>query len=133
MRRLFLGLVFLVGLTGAVWAQSDEIEGVITSQIEAFKADDFVTAFTFASPSIQGLFGDPGTFGRMVRGGYPMVWRPAEVTYLDLREVEGDFFQKVRIVDGAGAVHFLMYQMVRVGADFRINGVQLLKNAGTSA
>lgn len=133
MRQIILAMAFVFGSMGVVLAQSDEIEGVISSQIEAFKADDFETAFTYASPSIQGLFGNAQNFERMVRGGYPMVWRPAEVSYLDMREAEGVYFQKVRIVDGSGSVHVLLYQMVRIGSQFRINGVQLLDAAGTSA
>lgn len=133
MQRVFLVLALIFGMSGAASAQSDEIESVITSQIEAFKADDFGTAFRFASPTIQRLFETPQNFGRMVRGGYPMVWRPSDVTYLELREVDGVYFQKLRIVDAKGAVHVLLYQMVQVGGAYRINGVQLLENAGTSA
>ena len=133
MRRWIIGLVFAGALAGQTSAQSIDIEGVITSQIEAFKVDDFATAFTFASPTIQGLFRNPAIFGQMVRGGYPMVWRPNEVRYLELREEGGVYFQKVEIVDSDGVSHLLVYQMVRVGSDFRINGVQLLESTGSSA
>ena len=54
---------------------------MISKQIEAFKADDFDTAFSFASPMIQRMFGSASTFGEMVQNGYPMVWRPAEVRF----------------------------------------------------
>ena len=56
MRGWILGLVLAVGLFGAADAQEQEIEGVISNQLEAFKADDFEQAFTFAAPNIQGIF-----------------------------------------------------------------------------
>jgi hypothetical protein len=53
------------------------IETTIQNQLNAFIADDFATAFTFASPNIKGIFGTPENFGAMVTQGYPMVHRPA--------------------------------------------------------
>ncbi len=126
MRRLFLILSLCLGMVSAAHAQETEIEANIGAQINAFKADDFVTAFTYASPNIQKLFRTPENFGAMVRNGYPMVWRPSEVRFLELREVAGLLWQKVMIVDGSGQVHLLDYQMIRQGSDWKINGVQLL-------
>lgn len=102
------------------------IEATIGAQIEAFLADDFATAFTFASPNIQGMFGNSDNFGRMVRQGYPMVWRPGDVQFLELRDEGGLLWQKVMIRDQAGGLHVLDYQMIRTGEGWRINGVYLL-------
>ncbi len=126
MRRLFLILSLCLGMVSVAHAQETEIEANIGAQINAFKADDFVTAFTYASLNIQKLFRTPENFGAMVRNGYPMVWRPSEVRFLELREVAGLLWQKVMIVDGSGQVHLLDYQMIRQGSDWKINGVQLL-------
>ncbi|WP_299649622.1 DUF4864 domain-containing protein [uncultured Tateyamaria sp.] len=133
MRKWMMGAVLAVGLAGAAMAQGTEIEGVIGSQIEAFKADDFEQAFTFAAPSIQGMFRTPENFGRMVTQGYPMVWRPADVTYLDLREEGGRYVQTVRIEDAEGAVHFLAYAMIETADGWKIGGVQLLDAPGVNA
>ena len=43
-------------------------------------------AFDYASPTIRGIFGSPDRFGAMVQQGYPMVYRPSEVRYLERRE-----------------------------------------------
>ena len=86
--RSFL-LVFILAVPVPAAAQEGDIRDVISSQIDAFLEDDFVTAFTFAHPSIRNMFRTPDNFGRMVRNGYPMVWRPAEVDYLDLRQENG--------------------------------------------
>ncbi len=133
MRRLLLALSLSAGLASGAFAQSAEIEANIAAQIQAFKADDFATAFTFASPNIQRLFGNPDNFGAMVRNGYPMVWRPSDVRFLELREVAGELWQKVMITDGDGAVHILDYQMIQQENGWKINGVQLLGRADPAA
>lgn len=109
------------------------IEATIDAQIDAFLKDDFARAFSFASPGIQGLFGNHQRFGQMVRNGYPMVWRPADVRYLKLREVEGALWQRVLIRDRAGRVHLLDYQMVRIDGNWRINGVHILREQDIGA
>ncbi|MCL6282962.1 DUF4864 domain-containing protein [Ruegeria sp. 2012CJ41-6] len=129
---LCLALALGLGLSLSARAQNNEIEANIRAQIDALKADDFVTAFSFASPSIQRMFGTPENFGAMVRSGYPMVWRPAEVRFLELREVSGQLWQKVMITDAAGHVHVLDYQMVEVENGWKINGVHLLDAPGSA-
>ena len=111
-----------------------DIVATIQSQIDAFLADDFATAFTFASPGIKGMFRTPERFGEMVRSGYPMVWRPAEVRYLELRDhPPGGKVQRVMIIDQAGALHLLDYLMIETGAGWQIAGVQILRGAALGA
>lgn len=126
-------LALLLALSPVAAQDRAGIEGTIRDQITAFLADDFATAFTFASPTIRGLFGTPENFGAMVRQGYPMVWRPAEVRMLDLREVGGRLWQRVMVTDAQGRTHLLDYQMVPAGDGWQINGVQLLRSAGVGA
>ncbi len=130
--RRFLALVAVMGWTGSASAETvltpePGIEATIGAQIDAFQSDDFATAFTFASPNIQGLFGTHERFGQMVQNGYPMVWRPGEVQYLELRDVNGALWQRVMIRDRLGGVHMLDYQMIQDDGVWRINGVQLLR------
>jgi hypothetical protein len=123
MRALAIALTLLAGA-----AQADEsaIQGVIDRQLDAFRADDFATAFTFAAPTIQGMFGTPGNFGRMVMQGYPMVWRPATVEYLGAEPSARGWSQDVLVTDAAGRLHKLRYMMVETDAGWKIAGVQLL-------
>ena len=102
------------------------ITGVIQNQIEAFQKDDFAEAFSYASPNIKRLFGSSERFGQMVRNGYPMVWRPSQVEYLELRDISGRLFQKVLIRDANGVYHTLDYQMIQTENGWQINGVQIL-------
>ncbi len=137
------GRLFLAALIGMIWfgtTSADEalppepgIETTITAQIDAFLVDDFAEAFTYASPNIQGMFGTSDRFGQMVRRGYPMVWRPADVQYLELRDVAGNLWQKVMIRDQQGGMHVLDYQMIRTAEGWKINGVQILQAPGVSA
>ncbi|MGL5011020.1 MAG: DUF4864 domain-containing protein [Paracoccaceae bacterium] len=131
------GHVFAVLLSLFCWpAFADEprnpdIEATISNQLNAFIADDFARAFTFASPNIKGIFGTPENFGAMVTQGYPMVHRPANVQMLELREVAGNLWQRVLITDAAGETHLLDYQMIETPDGWQINGVQLLPEVGT--
>lgn len=120
-------------LAAPVAAQEAEIEDVIENQIEAFQADDFAQAFTYASPQIRALFGTPDNFGQMVRQGYPMVYRPGAVEMLQLREVAGGLWQRVEITDQNGAVHLLDYQMIETPEGWQINAVQMLTTPGVGA
>lgn len=136
MRQLLLSLVLLclpVLSAQAQEARNPAIETVIQQQFDAFRAEDVGTAFSFASPNIKGMFGTPENFGRMVRNGYPMVWRPAEVQFLDLRRVAGNLWQRVMVTDQAGRTHLLDYQMIETDQGWQINGVQILPQAGVGA
>lgn len=131
--KVIAGVVLSCFMAFGAAAQEDEIRGTIGSQIEAFQADDFETAFTYATPRLQQLFATPQNFERMVTGGYPMVHRPAEVQYLDLREENGALIQTVEIMDAEGARHLLDYRMEPTEAGWRIGGVQILKAPDVAA
>jgi hypothetical protein len=139
MRRLgrvgLLAAALALAAAGPSRAQEADaaIRGVISSQIEAFKADDFDMAFTFASPAIKRLFGNPERFGQMVQSGYPMVWRPAEVRFSGLATREGRTIQSVVVTDRDGALHVLDYEMVEGPDGWRINGVTLRRPGGAGA
>lgn len=132
MRRVLLILTCIFGLNSPALAQGADIRATIDAQIEAFRADDFATAFTYASPAIRRLFGTSENFGGMVRNGYPMVWRPARIRYLELREIAGTLWQRVMITDAAGGVHILDYQMIELKNGWKINAVRLLDAPGAA-
>ena len=130
MGRMILAAVLAVGVWLPVAAQDGRgaaIESVVQGQIEAFLVDDFEAAFAFASPTIRRIFGSADNFGLMVRQGYPMVWRPADVRFLELRELGGRLFQDVMIRDRAGVFHVLEYEMVPSENSWQINGVRLVQ------
>ncbi|OAN71184.1 hypothetical protein A8B78_20340 [Jannaschia sp. EhC01] len=127
-------LSFLLSCAAALSASAQEmldpnpeIEAVIGSQFNAFRAEDVIDAWQYASPNIQGLFGDPQNFGRMVQQAYPMVWNPAEVDFIDLQTFGAIIVQRVEVVDQAGNLHYLGYAMIETEDGWRINGVQVLQ------
>lgn len=124
MKHFFAAILIWVMATGAVKA-NDDVRSVISSQIDAFLQDDFVSAFDFASPMIQGMFGTPERFGDMVRNGYPMVWRPADVEFLSVDERGGALIQNVMIKDASGKLFLLEYEMIETENGWLINGVRV--------
>lgn len=131
MSFIFVGLLALVSSAFLVLAQearpdNPEIQKVIGAQLDAFKVDDVTTAFTFAAPNIRQIFRTPENFGTMVQRGYPMVWKPGKVRFLELREISSALWQRVEIVDRKGHVHRLDYRMSRIEGRWRISAVQIL-------
>ena len=125
---LALGFAVIAPAGGAKAQSSDEvaaIEQTIKSQLAAIQIDDWAAAFSHASPMIQGIFGNPETFSRMVISGYPMVWRPksfqiGELTMSPQGPVQAIFFE-----DQEGRLFIADYLMQRVGDVWRINGVTI--------
>lgn len=130
--RYLLAIVFTL-LASVSLAQDREIQSVIRDQIEAFRADDFAGAFEHASPGIRQFFGSSQRFGQMVQQGYPMVWRPSDLTFLEQRNDGGLIWQRLLVRDAQGRGHVLDYQMVQTEKGWKINGVRLLPSAGPSA
>lgn len=127
-------LSFFVAIAATLSASAQEaldpnpaIEAVIGSQFNAFRAEDVTEAWQFASPNIQGLFGDPQNFGRMVEQAFPMVWTPGAVDFIDLQTFGAVIVQRVEVVDQAGNLHYLGYAMIETEDGWRINGVQILR------
>ncbi|MEQ8898498.1 MAG: DUF4864 domain-containing protein [Roseovarius sp.] len=126
MRHILAAILMTLALALPAKA-NEEIEKVISSQMAAFQADDFETAFTFASPMIKDIFGTPEKFGQMVQQGYPMVWRPSEVDFLSIERRGKDLWQNVMVRDAEGALYILEYQMVPGGTGWLINAVRVRK------
>ncbi|MEP2783808.1 MAG: DUF4864 domain-containing protein [Pseudoruegeria sp.] len=123
----------LLLLAVPVAAQESTTQETISNQIIAFQSGAIGEAFEFASPSIQGLFGSPENFGQMVQSGYPMVWEPGQVTFLEADDLGHMQTQIVMIKDQSGVLHFLEYQLVIVDGNWRINGVRFLPAPGAGA
>lgn len=105
--------------------QADAIENTIRSQITAMQADDWEQAFTFASPTIQGIFQSPFNFSEMVKRGYPMVWRPKDVRTGELVQTPRGLMQTMIFVDQQNRLYIADYLMQEIDGQWRINGVQI--------
>lgn len=121
---------FVVGSAQAEPTQQNrntDIENVIKQQIEAFQADDFKTAFEYATPGIQKRFGSPEKFAFTVIHRYPMVWRPSDVQYINVEQYRDHALQTVMITDYNKTLHILVYEMIPVDKTWRIGGVQIVR------
>jgi hypothetical protein len=112
-------------------ADRTAIVEIISRQLEAFQRDDGEQAFSYASPTIQGMFGSPANFMQMVRDGYAPVYRPRGVKFLDLTTIDSKLTQRVLLVgpDGAAVMALYFMQQQRDGS-WRINGCVLVKPPG---
>ncbi len=129
LKRLLLVCILLCTALGAAAQETDAgsaIGDVISRQLDAFNDRDVDRAFQFASPTIQGLFVNPGNFGTMVERGYPMVWTNSSARFLERRERGAAIFQLVQIEDANGAFHYLEYKMIHLDGGWRIDGVVIL-------
>lgn len=103
---------------------TDGIQGIIDQQMDAFIARDIPTAFGFASPGLQQMFQTPQNFGHMVEYGYETIWNNEDVRYLDLRQDQEHWVQRVMVSDGQGSVMVFDYFMIEADGVWRIDAVQ---------
>lgn len=116
---------------GVSAADAKAIRAVVEAQLDAFARDDAGKAFALAAPQIQSMFGEPDNFLRMVKSGYPVVYRPASVTFLKSLLIDGEMIQAVQMSDQAGVVWVATYRMQRQKNNlWRINGCVVEISAG---
>jgi len=102
------------------------IHATISRQLVAFQRDDAEAAFAIAAPFIQQKFRSPEIFMAMVRRGYPVIYQPASVEFLDLnRLTDGTHLQLVQMSDADGKIWIMEYLLsLDEQGNWRINGVQ---------
>ncbi len=111
-------------------ADKQAIRMVIEEQLGAFQRDDAQAAFAQASPNIQAIFQTPDRFMAMVRGGYPPVYRPRQVEFRDIVDIDGTPTQRVFIIGPDGAPVMAFYPMERqADGAWKIGGCTLIPAA----
>ena len=107
------------------------VRAVVQGQLAAFAADDAKRAFSYAAPSIREMFGTPDRFMAMVRAGYPVVYRPSEVVFLNPEWVQGQLVQGVHLTDASGALWIAVYRLERqADKSWRISGCDVQPSSG---
>lgn len=127
--RLLVAVLTVLACTPAATAgdNEDAFRSIITRQLEAFKREDGREAFSFASPTIQGMFGTSENFMAMVERGYPQVFSARAYEFLNSVEVDGKTYQRVRITGADGDSVVAHYEMVEIDGAWRINGCFLAR------
>ena len=129
MKRILLvaAAVLTLWFCPPAWAQADRNDPktaavTVVKQLEAFRKNDFDTAFTFASVMIHAQFDRP-SFETMVRRGYPEIAHStfASVVKTEL-ESDGVAYVTVKIRGSNGQNIEALYEMVWED-DWKINGV----------
>ena len=113
---------------------ADAVRQVIVGQLQAFADDDADSAFAAATPGVREAIGHPLRFLAMVRGAYPMVYRPAAVAFLKPEEDSGTVLQMVTITDGDDKSWIALFSLERQpDASWRISGCIVAENPWRSA
>ena len=129
----FIAIIFIFTSTILAANEQTDIQNTISNQLEAFASDDFTEAFTHASPGIKDIFGSVDNFSRMVKKGYPMVWRYNNFQFLKLEETPQGYSQIVRITDKKDELFLLKYFMKNISGIWKISGVTIIKASDFSA
>ena len=129
----FIAVIFIFISTISTADEQTDIQKTISNQLEAFASDDFTEAFTHASPGIKDIFGSVDNFSRMVKKGYPMVWRFNNFQFLKLEETPQGYSQIVRIIDKKDELFLLKYFMKNISGVWKISGVTIIQTSDFSA
>jgi len=92
-------------------ANAIAIAMVVQAQLDAFAADDASLAFSYAAPNIKAMFGTPAKFLQMVKSSYPVVYRPASVTFLEPESDGAAIIQPVAMTDTRGSEWVAVYRL----------------------
>ena len=144
MHKLISGFALALALMGLPFAPAAAAAGisatdaralqlVVRAQLDAFASDDAERAYSFATRSIQTMFGTPEQFLHMVRSTYPVVYRPASVAFLKPKPDAKVVVQPVHLTDGEGRLWLAVYQLERQkDKSWRIAGCMLVAQSGQS-
>ena len=126
--------VFFLSMATLLFAdEKADIQSTISDQLRAFASDNFIEAFTHASPGIKDIFGTVENFSNMVKKGYPMVWRYNNFEFLNIEETPQGYSQIVRITDQNDKLFLLKYFMKNVAGIWKISGVSIIEASDFSA
>ena len=126
-----LGLVPAAAAAAVSGAQTKQVQLVVRAQLAAFAGDDAPRAFSYATPSIQQMFGNPDQFMQMVRSTYPVVYRPASVRFLTPKADGKTIVQPVHMTDDQGGSWLAVYRVQQQkDKSWRIAGCVLVAESG---
>jgi len=95
-----LGASFRAAAAPLAEEEAAKVREVIVAQLSALAMDDAEKAFETATPEVRAAIGSSNRFLAMVRHAYPMVYRPASVSFHKPEQEEGTVLQLVEIKDG---------------------------------
>lgn len=110
-------------------AEAEKVRSVIVAQLEALAEDDADRAFQTATPAVREAIGSSGRFLAMVRGSYPMVYRPSSVSFHKPEGEQGSVMQLVEIKDGNDKSWIALFALeLQPDNTWRISGCVVAEN-----
>lgn len=136
-----MGLIAAILLLGASVARAQDVaaeveaeawQGVITSQIEAFRAKDATAAFQYAGSGFQAAFPNADSFFSVIVGsGYAPIMESRSHGFGTFEKMgERTVVQEVKLVGNDQSLYEAFYQLVEEANGWRVQGVQLVKQPG---
>jgi hypothetical protein len=105
------------------------VQEVILAQFRAFQDDDAEAAFLTATPEIREKIGDSARFLALVRGSYPMIYRPAGFGFLAPEADKGQVIQIVSIRDADDKTWLALFSLEQQpDMSWRISGCVVAEN-----
>lgn len=128
---LAVGTAFLQNRHQPLALYDQNIRATIEAQIDAFRAQDDVAAFGFASPDLRAQFVAPNRFMAMVRAHYRPVFTAQQFNFTGraraISQTPQIRLQDVYLVDDRGTSHKARYMMQKQpDGSWKIAGCQLL-------
>jgi Domain of unknown function (DUF4864) len=108
--------VFLLAPARAESADQQAFQAVISGQLDAFKTEDYQTAYSYAAPIVKGVFPNVDTFMAMVKRGYGPIYKNSKYVFTELKtDTLGRPAQHVIITASDGKRYEAVYaQMVEI-------------------
>ena len=135
--RFFMVLLIAFAASSALKAnagtlsedETQKVQHVIEAQFAAFADDDAEGAFQTATPAVREAIGNSGHFLALVRGAYPMVYRPESVRFHKPEADEGSVLQMVEITDKNNKSWLALFALEQQpDATWRISGCVVAEN-----
>ncbi|MDF2463683.1 MAG: hypothetical protein K0Q43_1918 [Ramlibacter sp.] len=135
--RLFVVLIIALAASGALNShagalsdsEAQQVQRIIAAQLAAFAQDDAEGAFETATPAVQQAMGTSTRFLALVRGAYPMVYRPRSVTFHKPEQDDDEVLQLVEITDRNSKSWLALFKLERQpDASWRISGCAVSEN-----
>jgi hypothetical protein len=119
---------------GPAGPDAHAVRKVIIAHFQAFADDDADAAYLTATPVVRQQVGHPRHFLALVRGSYPMLYRPASIGFLEI-EVKGRrATQSLRVVDADGHAWRVLFRLERQSdGGWRIGGCTVSEAPGQPA
>jgi Domain of unknown function (DUF4864) len=132
---VFLGLIWPAMAADVSDADKQNFKAIITSQLEAFKADNGPAAYSFAAPIVTKLFPNPEIFMTMVERGYPPVYRNEKFSFgTSTIDQFGRPNQHVTIRTASGKAYDAVYALEKqADGSWKIAGCSLVEIEETGA